>query len=155
METTFVMKPIGVVKNTRIEPTDDYWGSISSVIELNPEIPEESLTGIEGFSHLEVLFNFNKADEKNIAYMGYPRNNPQWPMTGIFATRKKDRPNHIGLTIVTFVKRVGKKIFVRNLDAIDGTPVLDIKPVIKEFLPDGEIRQPFWASEVMKNYWKE
>ncbi|MES1220024.1 MAG: TrmO family methyltransferase, partial [Bacteroidota bacterium] len=73
----------------------------------------------------------------------------------IFAQRKKDRPNSIGLTTVELIERKGKTITVRYLDAIDGTPILDIKPVMKEFLPASEIRQPVWATELMKEYWLE
>ena len=67
---------------------------------------------------------------------------------------KKDRPNGIGLTIVELVKREGSKIWVKYLDAIDGTPILDIKPLLKEFLPSAAIKQPQWSHELMKDYWK-
>jgi len=59
----------------------------------------------------------------------------------------------LGATIVKIIKREGSQLFVQGLDAIDGTPVLDIKPVMKEFLPREEVRQPEWATELMKNYW--
>jgi tRNA (Thr-GGU) A37 N-methylase len=59
----------------------------------------------------------------------------------------------LGATIVKVIKRDGNQLFVQGLDAIDGTPVLDIKPVMKEFLPCEEVRQPKWATELMKNYW--
>ncbi|MEJ2664769.1 MAG: TrmO family methyltransferase, partial [Spirochaetia bacterium] len=72
---------------------------------------------------------------------------------GIFSQRKKDRPNHIGTTSVELVRREGRTLIVKNLDAINGTPVLDIKPVFREFLPRGEIRQPEWSKILMKNYW--
>jgi tRNA (Thr-GGU) A37 N-methylase len=93
--------------------------------------------------------------DNKIQFLSHPRNNPQLPLTGIFATRKKDRPNHIGHTIVNLIKREKRKLFVEKLDAINGTPILDIKPVLKEFLPSGEIKEPFWTKEVMKNYWKK
>ena len=73
---------------------------------------------------------------------------------GIYAQRKRDRPNAIGITIAELVKREGNKIWVKYLDAIDGTPILDIKPVMKEFLPTKEIKQPKWSVELMKEYWK-
>jgi tRNA (Thr-GGU) A37 N-methylase len=60
----------------------------------------------------------------------------------------------LGATIVKIIKREGVQLFVKGLDAIDGTPVLDIKPVMKEFLPRGEVSQPDWATELMKNYWE-
>jgi tRNA (Thr-GGU) A37 N-methylase len=74
-------------------------------------------------------------------------------MVGIFAQRGKNRPNRIGVTVCRIVSVSGRRIEVEGLDAIDGTPVLDIKPVMAEFLPRGEIRQPDWSSELMKDYW--
>ncbi len=73
---------------------------------------------------------------------------------GIFAQRKKDRPNSIGLCTVELLQHNGRTLKVKYLDAIDGTPILDIKPVFKEFQPKGEIKQPTWVSDLMKNYWK-
>ncbi len=154
-ESGFTVKPIAIVQNSRTEPTDDFWGDIISIIELHESIPVESLTGLNQFSHLEILFYFNKAEDKNISFTGYPRNNPLFPLAGIFATHKKDRPNHLGHTVAGLIRIEGRKIFVRDLDAIDGTPILDIKPVIKEFLPQIEkVSQPQWATDIMKNYWK-
>ena len=133
--------------------SDDFWGNLISEIELIPGIPIDAFDGIEEFSHLEIIFHFNKADQSKIVFNGHPRGNHDWPKVGIFAQRKKDRPNGIGLTIVELVKREGNKIWVKNLDAIDGTSVLDIKPVMKEFLPINKIKQPAWSTELMKNYW--
>ena len=83
----------------------------------------------------------------------HPRNREDWPLVGIFAQRGKNRPNRIGLTTCTILKVEGTRLHVRGLDAIDGTPVLDIKPVMREFLPRGEVRQPDWATELMAEYW--
>jgi tRNA (Thr-GGU) A37 N-methylase len=74
---------------------------------------------------------------------------------GIFAQRGKFRPNRLGLTIAKVVKHEGHSLWVENLDAIDGTPVLDIKPVMREFLPDTPVRQPEWAGEIMSLYWQD
>ncbi len=148
------LRPVARVKNTRKDQSDDFWGSITSEIELESDVPADAFNGIEEFSHLEVIFYFDKADPANAVYKYHPRGNKNWPETGIFAQRKKDRPNSIGLTIAELINREGNKIRVRNLDAIDGTPVLDIKPVFKEFLPAGDIRQPAWSHELMRDYWK-
>ncbi len=148
-----ILKPIASVKNSRKEKSDDNWSKIVSEIELINNIPTESLDCIETFSHLEIIYFLDKA-EKTITGSEHPRENPNWPKVGIFAQRKKDRPNHIGLTIVNLIKKDGRKLIVSNLDAIDGTPILDIKPVFEEYLPKGEIRQPNWSRELMKNYWK-
>jgi tRNA (Thr-GGU) A37 N-methylase len=72
---------------------------------------------------------------------------------GIFAQRAKARVNRLAATIVRIEQRDGRVLRVAGLDAIDGTPVVDIKPVLREFLPRGEIRQPPWASELMRDYW--
>jgi tRNA-Thr(GGU) m(6)t(6)A37 methyltransferase TsaA len=155
MTHTISLDPIANVKNMRNDMSDDFWGNVLSEITLVDELPEESLQGIETFSHLEIIYHFNKADAaKVVLNAAHPRENKTWPKVGIFAQRKKDRPNHIGTTIVKLVARKGKTLIVSNLDADDGTPVLDIKPVVKEFLPQGEVVQPTWISELMKNYWK-
>lgn len=147
------LQPVAFVKNTRTDLSDDFWGTVVSEIELVESIPADAFTGIDEFSHLEIIFHFNKSDKSKIVFSGYPRGNKDWPQVGIFAQRKKDRPNALGLTVVEFVKREGNKIWVKYLDAINGTPVLDIKPVMKEFLPAGKIRQPQWSVELMKEYW--
>ena len=146
--------PIAVVKNNRRSVADDEWGSVISTIELLPPLDETALKGIESFSHLEVIFFFDRVEENKIETGArHPRGNADWPETGIFAQRGKNRPNRIGATICRLCSHEGKTLRVEGLDAIDGTPVLDIKPVIKEFLPREEIRQPQWASELMKDYW--
>ena len=147
------LKPVAFVKNIRQEPIDDNWGSIVSEITLVEAMPEEAFNGISGFSHLEVIYYFNQVRENDIVYSGRPRGNPGFPIVGIFAQRKKDRPNKIGLCQVKLLAHNGKTITVSGLDAIDGTPILDIKPVIKEFQTDGPIKQPEWVAELMKNYW--
>ncbi|MFI5133134.1 MAG: tRNA (N6-threonylcarbamoyladenosine(37)-N6)-methyltransferase TrmO [Chitinophagales bacterium] len=148
-----ILQPVAIVKNSRTDLSDDYWGSVISEIELLEHIPADAFNGIEDFSHLEIIFHFDKSDKSKIVYKGHPRGNKDWPEVGIFAQRKKDRPNGIGLTITELVKREGNKIWVKYLDAIDGTPILDIKPVMKEFLPAKAIQQPQWSVELMKQYW--
>ena len=83
----------------------------------------------------------------------HPRNNPDWPAVGIFAQRAKNRPNRIGCTICPVEQVTDRMLYVRELDAIDGTPVLDLKPVMVEFLPRKRVEQPAWASELMRQYW--
>lgn len=147
------ISPIAHIRNNRKNMEDDFWGNVVSEITLIDALPEECFDGIETFSHLEVIYYFDKST-KELKGSAHPRENKNWPKVGIFAQRKKDRPNHIGTTIVELVSRNGKTIVVKNLDADDGTPVLDIKPVMKEFLPLNSVTQPTWASELMKDYWK-
>jgi tRNA (adenine37-N6)-methyltransferase len=148
------VKPVATVKNSRKIPTDDFWGEIISEIELCDHIPDEAFEGISAFSHLEIIYFFDKVKKSEIVFSGRPRGNPGYPVTGIFAQRKKDRPNTLGLCTVELLEHKGRTIKVKYLDAIHGTPVLDIKPVFKEYKVEGNIRQPVWVSELMKNYWK-
>jgi len=149
------LKPIATVKNSRKKIKDDDWEDIVSEIILDLSLVEECLKGIEAFSHLEIVYYFHKVNKTKISYDSrYPRNDKKLEKVGIFAQRGKNRPNQIGLTIVKFVKKEGRSLFVRGLDAINGSPVLDIKPVIKEFLPMEPIKQPVWVSKLMQDYWK-
>lgn len=149
-----LLKPVATVNNNRETPTDDFWGDTISAITLAPDIPDDAFDGLEAFSHLEIIYYFNQVNPQKIAYSGHPRGNQNWPKVGIFAQRKKDRPNQIGLCTVQLIEREGRTLWVKLLDAIDGTPVLDIKPVFKEFDTKGEVRQPAWVAELMENYWK-
>lgn len=149
------VKPIAYIRNSREAIEDDYWGNIVSTIELTSEFSEESVQGIEDFSHLEVIFYFNQVKDDNIQFDArHPRNNKEYPKVGIFAQRGKNRPNKLGLTTVEVLKREGKIIYIKGLDAINGIPVLDLKPVMKEFAPKGETKQPYWVSDLMKEYWE-
>ncbi|MDF2946389.1 MAG: tRNA-Thr(GGU) m(6)t(6)A37 methyltransferase TsaA [Bacillales bacterium] len=148
------IKPIAFVKNSRKSVSDDYWGNIISEITLIDSFTEDSLQGINEFSHLEIIFYFNQVlDHAIIKEARHPRGNTNLPKVGIFAQRGKNRPNKLGLTIVELIEHKGKTLVVKGLDAIDGTPIVDIKPVIQEFLPREEIFQPKWCTDLMKNYW--
>lgn len=149
-----ILKPVAFVRNARTTPDDDNWGTVLSEIVLMDDFPSESILGIEAFSHLEILFYFNSLpDSKIVSGARHPRDNPKWPLTGIFAQRGAGRPNKLGATIVEFVELKERILVVKGLDAIHGTPVLDIKPVFREFLPRTEIHQPSWTKELMRNYW--
>ncbi|MEI3791716.1 MULTISPECIES: tRNA (N6-threonylcarbamoyladenosine(37)-N6)-methyltransferase TrmO [unclassified Chryseobacterium] len=152
MEIT--LQPIATVKNSRTEPIDDHWETIIAEIELADHIPTEAFSNISKFSHLEIIYYFDKVKKEDIVFSGHPRGNPDYPMTGIFGQRKKDRPNTIGLSTVELLEHNGRTLKVKFLDAIDGTPILDIKPVFKEFQPKAAIKQPDWVADLMKNYWK-
>ncbi len=147
--------PIGKIINERTDIEDDNWGNIVSKIVLNDEVSEDSLKGLSDFSHLEIIYYFDKVDDsKIISGARHPRNLKHLPETGIFAQRAKNRPNKLGLTTVKLLKAENRTLHVTGLDAINGTSVLDIKPVFRQFLPDGEIRQPEWVNDIMKNYWE-
>ena len=146
--------PIAEVSNNRKVIEDDNWGSVISTIELAEDMSESSLEGINEFSHLEIIFYFDKVADDNIQFEArHPRNNKEYPKVGIFAQRGKNRPNKLGVTIVELIESSNKKLIVKGLDAIDGTPIIDIKPVMKEFLPKGEVKQPNWSKSLMDKYW--
>ncbi|MCK1998916.1 SAM-dependent methyltransferase [Psychrobacillus psychrodurans] len=152
----YSIKPIAFVNNTRKDILDDNWGSVISTIELERNINEASLKGINEFSHLEIIYLFNKVSDDKIQYEArHPRNNKDYPEVGIFAQRGKNRPNKLGVTIVELIEQKQRILIVKGLDALDGTPIIDIKPVMKEFLPKDEVRQPEWSISLMKNYWKD
>jgi tRNA (adenine37-N6)-methyltransferase len=149
------VKPVAFVRGGRSLVVDDYWGDVRAEIVLADDLPTESLDGLETFSHAEIIFFFDKLPESSIvAGARHPRENTSWPRVGIFAQRGKARPNRLGVTIVEIEKRDGRTLHVRGLDAVDGTPVIDIKPVIAQFLPRTPVRQPDWAGELMRDYWK-
>lgn len=150
------LKPIGKVNSTRSKIEDDNWDKENVFIEIDSsEFTSEALFGLDTFSHVEVLFYMDQVDPQKIENNArHPRNYLEWPKVGIFSQRGKNRPNQIGLTICRVLKVDGTKLFLEGLDAVNGTPVLDIKPWVKEFAPRGEIFQPNWISELMKGYWR-
>lgn len=152
---TIEMTPIGRVEGGREVPEDDDWGDSRARIVLDPErFDDEALMGLETFSHVEVIYVFDKVAENEIVSGArHPRGNKAWPRIGIFAQRGKNRPNRIGVTVCEIVSVDGRVLAVKGLDAIDGTPVLDIKPVMSGFAPRGQIREPDWAKAIMEKYW--
>ena len=154
MSGAIVIRPIAFVRGGRIEAEDDDWGGHESRIELVPELDPQSLAGLDAFSHAEILFHFHLVDERKVEMTArHPRNNRAWPKVGIFAQRGRSRPNRLGSTIVRVVRVIGRDLIVRELDAIDGTPIVDIKPVMAEFLPREPVEQPDWSRELMRRYW--
>lgn len=155
MFTPITVLPIAIVRSPRKEPTDDYWGGIESTIEFDRgRFSSESLAGLESFSHVEVIFIFHLYREEDAEFASRrPRGRPDWPSMGIFAQRNKHRPNRIGVSRARLVAVDETVITVEGLDAVDGTPVLDVKPYFREFGPHGEITQPPWVSELMRDYY--
>jgi len=151
---SFNISPIGVVRNQDESP-DKNWSNRVSVIELLDPLQDEALSGLEDFSHAEVIFFFDRVEERDIETGArHPRDNPEYPRVGILAQRGRNRPNRLGATIVRIIGHTSRTVTVEGLDALDGSPVIDIKPVMREFLPRGEVRQPAWASDLMKDYWE-
>jgi tRNA (adenine37-N6)-methyltransferase len=151
---SFSVEPVAYVSGPRLSTEDDFWGGQVTEICLVDGLESSALAGLAEFSHVEVLFLFHGVPpERIVTGARHPRNNPAWPMVGIFAQRGKNRPNRIGSTICKLLSVQGRSLKVIELDAIDGTPVLDIKPVLREFLPRERTTQPAWATELMARYW--
>ena len=152
---TIEIEPIGKVVCDIPGARDENWGRVVSEIRLDERrFDSVALGGLEKFSHLEVLFQFDQLSKTDIETRSrHPRENPQWPKVGIFAQRGRKRPNRIGATICEIVSVEGLSVRVRGLDAFNGSPVIDIKPVMAEFLPDkAAVREPQWARELMSTY---
>jgi tRNA-Thr(GGU) m(6)t(6)A37 methyltransferase TsaA len=149
------MEAVGFVRGGRKEAIDDDWGKVRATIEMDASrFAAESLAGLDAFSHLVVLYHFHLADPAKIELAArHPRGNTAWPKVGIFAQRGKNRPNRIGVSSCAIVGVDGTSVHVEGLDAIDGTPVLDIKPYFRDFEPRGELREPAWVAEIMSAYW--
>lgn len=151
---TYAVEPIGVVHSPRSGRDDDYWGSVESTIVLDERFSPEAFTGLEAFSHLEVVFLLHEIAESEIEQTARrPRNNPAWPRVGIFAQRGAKRPNRIGVSRCRLLRVDGRTLYVRGLDAIEGSPVLDVKPYMREFAPGAGVQQPRWATEIMTHYY--
>ena len=149
------VQPIGTVVGGRDEAIDDDWAEVTAKIRLDGDrFTDAVVAGLDEFSHVEVVFVFDRVDESSVNLgTRHPRGRDDWPAVGILAQRAKARPNRIGVTVCDLIDVDGLTVRVRGLDAIDGTPVLDIKPYMAEFAPRGTIRQPAWSSELMADYW--
>ncbi|OEJ97533.1 SAM-dependent methyltransferase [Streptomyces thermolilacinus] len=153
-EGAVVCHPVGVGLGGRRETVDDDWGGETAVIRLDAErFGPEALYGLADFSHLEVVFHFDRV-APDAVHTGArrPRGNPDWPRVGIFAQRGRNRPNRLGVSRCRVLGVEGLDLRVQGLDAVDGTPVLDIAPYMDEFGPRGETTQPQWSAELMRAY---
>ncbi|MDR3540487.1 MAG: tRNA (N6-threonylcarbamoyladenosine(37)-N6)-methyltransferase TrmO [Desulfosporosinus sp.] len=146
------MRTIGVVKSPVTEGIDENWGSVVSEIYLNPSLVT-GLTGIDQFDHIIVVFYMDRSsfDPKG-DLIRRPQGRSDMPEVGIFAQRAKHRPNPIGITAVELIKIIGNVLTVKGLDAIDGTPILDLKPYYPEYDRILEPTVPEWVTRLMKNY---
>ena len=150
-----VIDPIGIVVSEVTGDRDTGWAGTTAEIRLDASrFQPDALAGLEEFSHLEVLFHLDRVPAERVVFgLRHPRENVEWPKIGIFAQRGRARPNRVAATICSIVSVAGHSVHVRGLDAFAGSPVLDIKPVMAEFLPDkSTIRQPAWSRELMQNY---
>jgi tRNA-Thr(GGU) m(6)t(6)A37 methyltransferase TsaA len=138
-----VMRPIGIVRNGVTEPRPEGWRELRSDIILREEL-SPMLEGIDGYSHLIVVFAFHRVPENE------RRERVTWrdariPDQGVLATRSQLRPNPIGVAVVPLLKRRKNILRVEGLDAIDGTPILDIKPYYPNYDAVAGAGVPEWA----------
>jgi tRNA (Thr-GGU) A37 N-methylase len=151
----FEIVPIGHVRGGRGTPDDDSWGDSRARIALDADrFTPDALAGLAEFSHADVIFLFDRVSAAQVEFGARrPRGRVDWPLVGIFAQRGKDRPNRLGASTCRIVSVDDLDVEVEGLDAVDGTPVIDIKPAMSGFLPRGPLREPAWAREIMKDYW--
>jgi tRNA-Thr(GGU) m(6)t(6)A37 methyltransferase TsaA len=143
---------IGVVYNDVKEPTDEGWGQVTSEIVLDESF-SDGLDGIEQFSHLLILFWMHRAAEAEPLRMRRrPQGRVDMPEVGLFAQRARHRPNPVGVTAVRLLRRDKNRLFVQGLDAINGTPVLDVKPYVPAYDAVEAARVPEWVTRLMERY---
>jgi len=149
------VRPVGLVNSARTEPLDDDWDAVAAKISLDPQqFTAEAVLGLRDFSHIEVVYLFDRVAPDSVQTGArHPRGNRAWPRVGIFAQRAKGRPNRLGVSVCELLAVDELTLTVRGLDAIDGTPVLAVKPYMAEFAPRGSVRQPAWSHELMAGYW--
>jgi tRNA-Thr(GGU) m(6)t(6)A37 methyltransferase TsaA len=139
-----MLRPIGVVRNGVRTPRPDGWASVRSNIVLRDELAD-ALDGIDGYSHIIVIFAFDRVPESEQRLRVRPGRDARVPEQGVLATRSQVRPNPVGMSVVRLLKRRGNILRVVGLDAIDGTPVLDVKPYFPNYDAVADAGIPAWA----------
>ena len=149
---SLTLHPIGIIHNSVTEPVDENWSKVVSEIHLEAEFAE-GLKGLEDWSHVIVIYVMHQANfDPQMDLVRRPRGMADMPELGIFAQRARHRPNLIGITAVKLVSVENGIVKVRGLDAIDNTPVLDIKPYAPVY--DGVMNPlvPAWFMRLMQGY---
>jgi tRNA (Thr-GGU) A37 N-methylase len=119
----FVVQPIGTVHNSRTDiAVTDHWAAVTSTITVDPGFGDDCLLGLADFSHVDVLFVFDRATERPDYRPRPSRGRADLPPVGVFADRGPQRPNRIGMTTCTITSVDGRELEVLGLDAATGTP---------------------------------
>ena len=149
----FEVHSIGTVKCPVDEMSQGNWATVESEIHLSPEYAP-GLQGLEGFSHVLVVFFLDRAQGFDLSkqLLRRPRGMEDLQELGVFAQRTKYRPNPIGVTAVKLLGIEGNVVRVQALDALDGTPVLDIKPYMPPFDRVDEVTMPPWVGRFIEGY---
>ncbi|MFC1974642.1 tRNA (N6-threonylcarbamoyladenosine(37)-N6)-methyltransferase TrmO [Chloroflexota bacterium] len=142
------LKAIGTVRNGIKEAVKQDWGKVVSDIVIDSSLTE-ALDGLEEFSHIMVLFWMHQvtANSQKPAKI-HPRDRKELPLVGLFVTRTPHRPNPVGKTTVRLLQRQGNILRVEGLDAVDGTPVIDIKPYIPGIDSVTDAKVPQWTTKL-------
>jgi len=132
----FQINPVGIVRKT----------NISVSIEIFKDYTD-ALLGLDGFSHIVVLYWFDQNDtaDKRRVLQVHPRKDPRNPLTGVFATHSPQRPNLIGFTVCKIISIHGGSIEIEDIDALDGSPVIDLKCYIPGSVAEKDVRLPDWV----------
>jgi len=146
-QTAMTLEPIAMVKNDVKEMGRRDWDKVVSQLIVRPDFAD-ALEGLKEFSHLIVLFWFHLSPAgENAAHKTHPQMRPDMPLVGVFATRSPVRPNPLGMAVVKLEGHIKNVLIVTGLDALDGTPILDIKP----YLPGdsvAKIKVPDWVHKL-------
>ena len=138
--------PIGFVKNNINEPKRENWESVTSEIIINEDL-KEALSRIEDCSHIIVIYWMHKVSKSQRSVVKvHPKGDRNLPLVGVLASRSPARPNPIGITTVKLLGLQDNVLKIIGLDAIDGTPVLDIKPYISGYDSTIEAKTPGWIT---------
>ena len=152
---SYLISPVAYVREGRPSAEDDFWGGAVCRLELAEGFGADSIAGLEDFSHLEVVYVFDRVDPGTVETSArHPRNRADWPLVGIFGQRGKRRPNRLGVSRCRLINIEGTSLLVEGLDAMDGTPIVDIKPWMAEFGPRGDVRQAAWSAQLMRDYYR-
>jgi tRNA-Thr(GGU) m(6)t(6)A37 methyltransferase TsaA len=148
------LRPIAVVRSPQKQPVDEGWGDVVAEIHVDPSLAR-GLKGLENFSHAVIVFWMHDASfDPAKDLVRRPRGLADLPELGAFAQRSRHRPNPIGVTTVEIVSARSGVLMVRGLDAIDGTPVLDIKPYFSPFDRPKQASEPAWVGRLMEGYFQ-
>lgn len=143
-----ILNPIGTIHNEITGPKRSGWEDVTSRIVID-EAWSEHLEGLEDFSHILVLFWMHQSPVSSRPPARiHPRGRAELPLVGLFSTRAPHRPNSIGASVVRLIERHDNILTVAGLDAIDGTPVIDIKPYMPAIDNPSDIRTPDWVNRL-------
>lgn len=138
------IRPIGVVRNSVVTPRPDGWAHVRSDIIVREELAS-ALDGLEEYSHIIVVFAFDKVPESALRDRVRLGGDARVPEQGVLATRSQLRPSPLGVSVVRLLRRRGNILRVEGLDAIDSTPVLDVKPYFPNYDAVNDAQIPGWA----------